>query len=79
MDLNTFLSKENCERCGKELCAKTMSLLNTDAICLECAEEEKGHPFYEQAKEKDFEEYQKGNYYYDGLYSGMQYNDIPFE
>ncbi|MFZ7103015.1 MAG: gamma-glutamylcyclotransferase [Peptococcaceae bacterium] len=77
MDIKAFLNKEKCERCGQNLTAKTMSYFNTDTICLECSEKEKQHPLYEHAVQKDRAEFADGNYYYDGLYAGINYEDIP--
>ncbi|MFZ5945890.1 MAG: gamma-glutamylcyclotransferase [Bacillota bacterium] len=76
MDLNTFLNKDKCDRCGKDLVAKTMGYFNTDTLCLECSEEEKEHPLYQQAQQQDYLEMEKGNYYYDGPFAGMNYQEI---
>lgn len=56
-----------CERCGKETNIHTMSMLNTDLICMDCKEDERKHPLYEQARETELEEVKKGNYNYKGL------------
>jgi formylmethanofuran dehydrogenase subunit E len=40
--MDTFFTQTNCDRCGKPLTGgRTMSMFNTDTICLECADAER--------------------------------------
>ena len=40
--MDTFFSQTKCDRCGKELTdGRTMSMFNTECICLECKRKEK--------------------------------------
>ena len=42
-----FFTKTVCDRCGKPLAGgRTMSIFNTDTICMECAEAEHKRPDY---------------------------------
>ncbi len=65
--------KSQCDRCNKESNVTTVSFMNTDEICLECAELEKQHPRYVEAKEKEFQECKRGNYNYPGLFAGQKW------
>jgi len=58
---------ENCQRCGKEITAHTMSMFNKELICMGCKEVEKNHPDYDKARRKELEEVMKGNYNYEGI------------
>lgn len=58
---------KRCERCNKETNIQSMSWFNTEMICLECKEEEKNHPRYEEAKAKELEEVKRGNYNFEGI------------
>lgn len=44
-----------CERCFKKTNTTTMSIFNTQMICLECKENEKNHPDYNVAKQTEFD------------------------
>ena len=44
-----FFTKKVCDRCGKPLTVRTMSMFNTETICMECAEAERKRPDYETA------------------------------
>jgi len=56
-----------CDRCLKETNVFTMSMLNTQEICMDCKDEEKRHPRYEEAREREHQEVLKGNLNYRGL------------
>jgi len=46
--MDTFFTQTNCDRCGKPLTGgRTMSMFNTDTICLECADAERKRTDYE--------------------------------
>lgn len=65
---DNFFTKRLCERCHKSLDnGRTMSIFNTQCICLECAEKEKDDPQYNEALEMELAEIKKGNYNYKGL------------
>jgi hypothetical protein len=56
-----------CKRCEKETNMYTMSMFNTDTICLSCARKEETHPKYKEAREADLAEIRKGNYNFPGI------------
>lgn len=56
-----------CDRCGKKTNCFTMSMFNTDNICMECKEKEKQHPDYKKAVDADMAEIRKGNYNFQGI------------
>lgn len=57
----------NCDRCGKEMRAHTMSMFNTDLICLTCKAAERQHPKYAEAVAADEAACQAGEYNYPGI------------
>lgn len=56
-----------CVRCGKETVSHTMSMFNTDIICIECADEEKTFPEYKHARKVEHSEVVKGNLNFKGV------------
>ena len=56
-----------CERCHQETNIFTMSMFNTQNICMSCKERERKHPMYENAREAERQEILKGNYNYSGI------------
>lgn len=70
---DTFLTQERCSRCGSPLNIRTMSRMNEDIICMDCAEAEKSHPRYQEASEAELEQVRAGNYNYPGLFAGRKY------
>ena len=56
-----------CERCHQETKIFTMSMFNTQNICMSCKERERKHPMYENAREAERQEILKGNYNYSGI------------
>ena len=56
-----------CQRCGKETLVHTMSMFNTEEICMECKEKERKHPMYEAAREADRQAVLSGNYNFKGI------------
>lgn len=58
---------KKCDRCGAEMSNYTMSWFNTDDICLSCEEEEKAHPDYRLAREKEREATLSGDYNFPGV------------
>ena len=65
-----------CKRCKKETKVHTMSWFNKDIICPDCSREEKRHPLYNMAKEREQEEVRKGNYDYPGLFHDKTWEEI---
>ena len=62
------MNVENCERCGKPTNGKTItSMFNEDVICMKCKEEERSHPEYKKATDKEAEEVRRGNTNYEGI------------
>lgn len=56
-----------CTRCGKETDTHTMSMFNTDEICIPCQDIEKQHPDYNKARDTEHEEVKKGNLNFKGI------------
>jgi hypothetical protein len=46
----------HCTRCNTETAVQIMSMYNTDWICIDCKDEEKTRPDYNQAVAKDIME-----------------------
>ncbi len=58
-----------CPRCGEYTNNQTtMSVFNTDTICIPCKEKEKQDPDYQLAVDTEAAEVRKGNYNYPGIY-----------
>jgi len=57
----------NCERCLKETNITTMSMFNTQIICMNCKKIEREDPRYDEAVKADHEEIKKGNYNFKGI------------
>ncbi|AFM40321.1 hypothetical protein Desaci_1295 [Desulfosporosinus acidiphilus SJ4] len=68
-----ILSQERCSRCGSPLTIRTMSKMNIDIVCMDCAEAEKSHPRYQEAADAELEQVKAGNYNYSGLFAGEKY------
>lgn len=47
--------------------------MNTDVLCIECNEEERKHPNYKEACDKEVEEVNKENLNYAGIFAGQTY------
>ena len=56
-----------CQRCGTETNSHTMSMFNMQDICLTCKEEERKHPKYDEARQRELEEIKRGNYNFEGI------------
>lgn len=66
--MDKYFTQKRCDRCGKELTdGRTMSMFNTDCICIECSSREKMDKDYKRAVEADLAEIKRGNYNYKGL------------
>ena len=66
---DTFFSQTTCDRCGCSLINKgrTMSMYNTDCICMDCKDKERKRSDYSKAVEADNAEIRKGNYNFEGI------------
>lgn len=56
-----------CERCGKETNVTTMSMFNTQTICMECKDAERKRPDYKDALEADRAAVRAGNWNFKGI------------
>ncbi len=56
-----------CERCYKNTLAHTMSIFNTQTICLDCKDEEKTHPDYEKARDAELAAVRSGDHNFPGI------------
>ncbi len=66
--MDKFFTHKYCDRCHGSLeGGRTMSMYNTDCICIKCKEEETKRPDYKKAVNADHEEIKKGNYNYSGI------------
>jgi hypothetical protein len=58
---------KHCSRCHASLTICTMSVFNTDAICMACKLDEKQAPGYEAAADAEREACRQGNYNHPGV------------
>ena len=66
--MDKFFTQTHCDRCHKSLeSGRTMSMFNTQCICMKCADAERNDPEYKQAVEAEHREIKRGNYNYKGL------------
>ncbi len=56
-----------CERCRADTNTHTMSMFNTENICMKCKIKEVRHPDYNKAREIEWIEIKNGNYNYQGI------------
>jgi len=73
-----------CDRCGKPSKSFTGSWLNTEMICMDCAEREKEEPDYQVARDIENQEVRKGNLNYPGIRENktsltVRRLEIPYE
>lgn len=65
---DAFFTRKTCQRCGGSLQdGRIMSMLNTDCLCLSCAEKETQHERYQEARIAELRAVQAGNFDYKGL------------
>lgn len=63
-----FNVPSNCDRCGKDLNGRhTMSMFNTDIICMDCKAAERKREDYAQAQAADIAQIKLGNYNFQGI------------
>lgn len=63
-----FFTQTTCDRCGKPLRGcRTMSMFNTDCICMECEAAERKRPDYEAAREAERAAMRAGDQNFKGI------------
>lgn len=68
--MDRFFTQRLCDRCRGSLKeGRTMSVFNTDCICLACKEKEMARSDYDEAVKAEQEEIRKGNYNFKGIKS----------
>lgn len=60
--------KGQCDRCHLPHNNRTtMSIFNTDTICIPCKKAEQNHPMYPLASDKEMEQVKQGNFNFEGI------------
>ena len=63
-----FFRQTTCDRCGGSLAkGRTMSMFNTDTICLDCKEAERKRSDYDAAVRAEVAACRAGNYNFKGV------------
>ncbi len=64
-----IINADSCDRCNKSIneVGFTMSMFNTDWICLDCADKEANHPQYEEARRAENEALKNRNFNFRGI------------
>ena len=62
-----MMLKTRCDRCFGDATVSTMSIFNTDTICMPCKEKEKQHPLYAKAREAELAAVRSGNLNFPGI------------
>ena len=66
--MDTFFSQTKCDRCGKELTdGRTMSMFNTECICLGCKRKEKQMDEYTAACDAENAAVRRGEKNFSGV------------
>lgn len=66
--MEKFYTQTTCDRCGGSLeNGRTLSMFNTECICLKCKEAETKRPDYKDAVEADRNAIKQGNYNFEGI------------
>lgn len=66
--MDDFFKKTTCDRCGGSLeHGRTMSMFNTDVICMDCQKKEKQHPRYKEAVEAERNAVMNGDRNFQGI------------
>lgn len=66
--MDRFFTQKTCDRCGAPLTGgRTMSMYNTDCICMKCAKEERQRDDYRKACDAERDAVRSGNYNYCGI------------
>jgi hypothetical protein len=56
-----------CQRCGTSSFGSTMSMFNTQLICLACSKEERERPDFEEARRAESEAVARGDMNFPGI------------
>ena len=63
-----FFTQQTCDRCGGSLSGgRTMSMFNTDCICMKCAKEERSRDDYAKARDAEVDAVRSGNRNFQGI------------
>ena len=63
-----FFTKKTCDRCGGSLeGGRTMSMFNTETICMACKEKERKLPGYDAAHAAEVAAVRGGDYNFKGV------------
>lgn len=66
--MDKFFSQTHCDRCGKPLTdGRTMSMYNTECICMECKRKETERTDYKIACDADAKAIKNGDFNYKGI------------
>ena len=66
--MDTFFTQKTCDRCGAPLTGgRTMSMFNTDCICMKCAKEERARSDYGKARDAEVDAVRNGNRNFAGI------------
>lgn len=65
--MDSFFSKVHCDRCGKILTTRIMSMFNKDVICMACKEAERRNPRYNEACQAEHRALMAGNRDFEGI------------
>ena len=56
-----------CDRCEHEAAKTVGSTFNTEQICEVCRYEEERHPLFEEARRREIEALNRGNFDFEGI------------
>ena len=62
-----FFDAKVCDRCGKPLTVRIMSMFNTQVICMEYKDAEQKRADYRKAADAEIAEVRKGNRNFKGI------------
>lgn len=63
-----FFTQTTCDRCGGTLAGgRTMSMFNTQCICMDCAGKERARADYAKARDAEAEAVRGGNLNFEGV------------
>lgn len=66
--MDTFFTQTHCDRCGSPLSGgRTMSMFNTQTICMKCASEERNRKDYGKAVEAERAAVRRGDRNFRGI------------
>lgn len=65
--MSDLFKATHCDRCGKELVSRWLSMFNMDVICPECKEKERQRSDYNQAIDAVDAEFKKGTIDFEGV------------